>query len=162
MYQTYSVLCFNSSFKVISSLLLWLVKCFLRIFISCWGLNEKNTEDATWVGKLYFSSFKPNSTSFCWNHELTTFFMKADTCEHSPEASFSKIWWRMKQQGLLNRWTDRTTPKCKWELLGCCKEFFSLAALFVWDFFLLQENWWGSFLQLVQTLHGKEISLALI
>lgn len=26
--------------------------------------------------KLYSSSFKPNSISFCWNHELTTFFTR--------------------------------------------------------------------------------------
>ena len=103
--------------------------------------TRKNTKDATWKGKLYFSSFKSNSISFCWNHELTTFFTRVKLTLMNPNTLHkfhfirSDEGWNSEVLDLFNRWRDMTTPKCKWELPGWCKEFeFSLAALFIWDF----------------------------
>lgn len=101
----------------------------------------KNTTDTTWKGKLYSSSFKPNSISFCWNHELTTFFMRVKLTLMNPNTlqKFDFIrsdeGWNGEVLDLFNRWRDMTTPKCKWELPGRCEEFeFTLAALFIWGF----------------------------
>lgn len=70
--------------------------------------------------KHYSSYFKPNSVSFCWNHELTTFFTRVKlTLLNSntlQKLDFirSDEGWNNEVLGFFNRVRDMTTPKCKW------------------------------------------------